>query len=157
MTTAYYDTSYLLKLQLMEVGSAEVLSHACTVDVIFCSLHGRAEFVSACHRKVRERQATLIQLQAMLAQTHADTAAGALKWLPVTESLIEHVEHIFSTAPLGTFLRAADAMHLACAAGHGFTEIYSNDRHLLAAAPLFGLVGVNRFPMIEKAQDQHLG
>lgn len=146
MRSAYYDTSYLLKLQFTEVGSPEVLAHACSLNGIFCSVHGRAEFASACHRKVREGQASLAQLQAMLAQSRADADAGAIQWLPLTESMIVHVERIFSTAPATTFLRAADAMHLACAAEHGFTAIHSNDRHLLAAAPLFGLTGVNVIP-----------
>jgi hypothetical protein len=98
---------------------------------------------TACHRKVREGQATLEQLRAMLAQTSADNAAGALQWLPVTVSLMERVESVLGSAPSNIFLRAADAIHLACAAEHGFTEGFSNDRHLLAAAPLFGLRGVN--------------
>ena len=47
------------------------------------------------------------------------------------------------SCPPTTFLRASDALHLACAAEHDFSEIYSNDRHFLAAAPLFGLKPVN--------------
>jgi predicted nucleic acid-binding protein len=112
------------------------------VEVLFCSLHGRAEFISAAHRKVREGTATLAQLRALLAQLHADTSAGALRWLPVTDAHIARVESVYLTAPASTYLRAVDALHLASAAEQGFVEIYSHDRHLLAAAPLFGLRGV---------------
>ncbi len=146
MIRAYYDVSYLMKLQCAEHGSIEVGLHARTVDVIHCCMHGRAEFVSACHRKVREGVADLGQLQAFLAQLEADTLAGGLCWLPLTESVIQRVEAVYRHAPATTYLRAADALHLACAAENQFTEIYSNDRHLLAAAPLFGLAGVNVIP-----------
>lgn len=37
------------------------------------------------------------------------------------------------------FLRAADALHLASAVAQGFEEIYTHDRHMLAAAAAFGL------------------
>ena len=59
------------------------------------------------------------------------------------DAILDRVERVFTTAPASTYLRAADALHLATAAEHGFTEIHSNDKHLLAAASLFGLQGVN--------------
>lgn len=79
----------------------------------------------------------------MMAQIHEETRRGALRWLPLSENVIKRVESFFISAPENTFLRAADALHLACAVEHGFTEIYSNDRHLLASATHFGLSGIN--------------
>jgi hypothetical protein len=61
----------------------------------------------------------------------------------LTDGVQQRLQHVFQKAPPTAFLRAADALHLACAAEHAFRDIYSNDRHLLAAAPLFGLRGVN--------------
>lgn len=146
MRAAYYDTSYLFKIQCEESGSAEVRAHAASLDVLFCSLHGRAEFVSAAHRKVREGAATLRQLKSLIAQLELDTAADALQWIPIYESHITRVEQAYLKATESVYLRAADALHLASASEQGFTEIYSNDRHLLAAAPLFGLRGINVIP-----------
>ncbi len=143
MIAAYFDTAYLLKLYREEAGSSAVRSLAATVDVLVCSLHGRAELIAATHRKIREGSASAAHLNALLAQVAADQSAGALDWLPITEAHLNRVADAFRRAPATVFLRAADALHLASAAEAGFVEIYSNDRHLLAAAPLFGLRGVD--------------
>ncbi len=143
MKAAYYDTNYFFKLQCQESGSSEVLAHAQSIDVLYCSLHGKAEFISAAHRKIREGSATQADLQILLAQLHADTSAGGLCWLPINDAVIQRVENVYRAAPANTYLRAADAIHLASAAEMGFNEIYSNDKHLLTAATLFGLTGMN--------------
>jgi len=146
MTSVYYDATYLLKLQITEAGSTEVRTHAASVYEIHTAHHGRAEFASAAFRKVREGAATLIDYQRLIFQFRADCSATTIVLLPLTDAIIDRVEAAFLTAPDTTYLRAADALHLATAADHGFTAIYSNDKHLLAAAPLFGLVGVNVIP-----------
>ena len=68
---------------------------------------------------------------------------GLIEFLPLTEGVMKRLESVLASAPATTNIRTADALHLACAAEHGFTEIYSNDRLFLAATPLFGLEGVN--------------
>jgi predicted nucleic acid-binding protein len=146
MNPAYYDTTYLLKLQISEIGTSEVRKHASTVREIHTAQHGRAEFISAAFRKVREGAASKTDLQSLLAQFRADCDSGAIVFIPLTESIIDHVESVYVNAPPTTYLRGADAIHLATAAQQGFSEVHSNDRHLLAAAPLFGLLGVNVIP-----------
>jgi predicted nucleic acid-binding protein len=146
MSRAYYDANYLFKLQCLENGSAEVRAHAATVHILCIAAHGRAEYASAAFRKVREGSATPQDYRLALAQVKADAATGNLQFLPLTDSVIDRIETVFATAPATTYLRAADALHLATAAEHGFTEIHSNDKHLLAAALLFGIAGVNVIP-----------
>lgn len=146
MSPAYYDSNYLLKLQILETGSTDVRAHAATVLEIHTAQHSRAEFASAAFRKVREGVATSTDYQRLIAQLKSDIATTTVVMLPITDAIIDRIESVFANAPTTTYLRAADALHLATAAEHGFTEIYSNDKHLLAAAPLFGLRGVNVIP-----------
>jgi len=143
MRRLYFDAAYLGKLYWREPGSAAVLALAATADQIACSLHGRAEFHSIGFRKVREGEASPSALLGVFAQFRADTDAGDIVLLPLSEPVLDRVETVFATAPAATYLRAADAMHLATAFEYGFAEIHSNDRHLLAAAALFGLRGVD--------------
>jgi len=143
MIAAYYDTAFLLKLYWSEIGSNDVRAHAADIDVIVCSLHGKAELIAAAHRKFREGSATKAQMKALLEQIETDHRAGALHWLPITDQNLQRVSRAFAKAPADSFLRAADTLHLASAAEERFLEIYSNDRHLLATAPLFGLKGTN--------------
>jgi predicted nucleic acid-binding protein len=143
MSPAYYDSNYLLKLQIAEAGSTHVRAHAATVLEIHTAQHARAEFASAAFRKVREGVATAADFQRLISQLRSDISSTTVVILPLTDSILDRIEFFFATAPATTWLRAADALHLATAAENGFTAIYSNDKHLLAAAPLFGLYGVN--------------
>lgn len=79
-------------------------------------------------------------------QFHDDCQQLLVHLLPLTEAVMARLESVLASAPATTNLRAADALHLACAAEHGFTEVHSNDRLFLAAAHLFGLKGVNVIP-----------
>jgi len=72
-----------------------------------------------------------------------DLRWGLIELLPLTTTVIDQVSNAFLHLPANVVLRAGDAIHLATAAEAGFREIYSNDRHLLAAASLFKLKGIN--------------
>jgi predicted nucleic acid-binding protein len=143
MIKAYYDANYLFKLQCVEHGTAEVRAHAATVHRLCTAIHGRAEYASAAFRKVREGAATRRDYELAILQIRADVATGNLQFLPLTDSILDRVEAAFANVPATLYLRAADALHLATAAENGFTEIFSNDRHLLAAAAVFGIKGMN--------------
>ncbi len=145
MTSLFFDATYFGKLHWREPRSAEVLACAATADELVCSMHGRAEFYSIGFRKVREGWTVPSILQAVFAQFHADIAARDIRLLPLTDAILDRIASVFATAPANTYLRASDALHLASATERGFAEIYSNDKHLLAAAPLFGLRGERAF------------
>jgi hypothetical protein len=61
--------------------------------------------------------------------------------VPVSDALMTRVAVRIAQLPRTVYVRAGDAVHL-CAAGEaGFSEVWTNDRHMLAAAGAFGLQG----------------
>lgn len=141
----YFDTSYLVRLYYDDPGFREVRELAAT-DHVACALHGQAEGIAAFHRKFREDAVPLKSYRALLAQFEADHKAGAIQWLPSGPDVLQQIREVYAGLPGSVYLRAADGMHLATAAVHGFRIVYSNDTHLLAAARHFGLKGVNLIP-----------
>ena len=141
----YFDTSYLVRLYFRDPGWEEGRELAAT-DHLVCAIHGRAEMIAAFHRKLREGAIKPIQYAALLDQAAADDAEEAIRWVPLSPPTLTKVAAVYSALPASTFLRAADALHLATAAEQGLTTIFSNDHHLLAAATHFGLSGRNVIP-----------
>ena len=138
----YFDSCYLAKLYLMESDSARVRARAEASDGLACCATGRGEVVATFHRHFREQRLTQREFRQLAAQVEADLDAGLWTALLVTSSLIEAQARRMTTLPATVFLRTADALHLTCATEAGLLEVYSSDRHLVAAAPHFGLRAV---------------
>ncbi len=138
----YCDTNYIVRLYLDEPGAYEV-RELCQRNEVASSIHAKAEIPSALHRSWREGRTRSDGFAELIAQFQTDMVSGGVHWLRLSDSLLDSMVVRFASLPQSTSLRAADALHLACAAQHGFTEVYSNDRHFLSAAPLFGLRGIN--------------
>jgi predicted nucleic acid-binding protein len=138
----YFDTSYIVRLHSRDAGWEAVRKLART-DNIACCIHGHAEAVAAFHRKLRENVITQKEFATVIAEFERDSDAGAFVWLPFSPAVVARAAKAFKVLPASIYLRAADALHLACAVENGFKEIFSNDTRLLDAASNFGLKGTN--------------
>ena len=139
----YFDSAYIARCYLPEPGHAEVTALATRSSRITCAEIARIEVASVFHRKLREGSITAPVHRELCEQFAEDIAAGTWIFLPVTEALLTRAQTTYQTLPSSFFLRSADCLHLCAAVEAGFKDIYSNDRHLLAAAPHVGLRPVN--------------
>lgn len=140
----YFDAAYIVRLYVDDPGAEAVRSLVQSASIIPASLiHGRAEVIAAIHRGLREKRLNQLEMSELIEQFTDDCDAGLFTWLPLTGTIIARVTAMYRDAPATLFLRAGDALHVACALERGYPEIYSNDKRLLEAARHFGLRGLN--------------
>jgi predicted nucleic acid-binding protein len=138
----YFDVSYIVRLYFEDPGWEKVRALAAQAPIT-CSIHGQVETVAALHRKLRESALNASEYRHVLKQFAVDCGENAYRWAPMSPDIVARAKAMFESLPRTVFLRASDALHLACAAESRFREIYSNDAHLLAAAHHFGLKGID--------------
>lgn len=137
----YLDTAYIMKCYVNEPDANQVRHLAKRASGLYSSAWCIAEVGCTFHRHVRERTLTAEQAAELRDVFLADLRQGVWVVFPVTEQLLFQVESATATMPPALHLRAGDALHLVTARQAGFSEIWSNDRHLLAAAPHLGMIG----------------
>lgn len=137
----YCDTAYIAKCYLNEQGSDEVRALVRDAGRAACCGFGRLELAATIHRNLREGKITPSQSRIIFAQIDLDESHHIWTWLPLSPDLLGQATSRFRSMKPTTYLRAADALHLTCASGNGFSEIFSNDRHLLKAAAAFKIKG----------------
>jgi predicted nucleic acid-binding protein len=137
----YFDTAYLGKCYWNEPGGKAVRDLARSADGICSSAICIAEMASLAHRKIRENNVSPADAMLRRDLFLADLKTGAVTTFPVTERILRRVEAATRSLPPSCYLRSLDAVHLVTAADSGFVEVWTNDRHMLAAAPHFGIAG----------------
>jgi len=137
----YFDTAYLAKCYWNETDGRSVRELAQRADGLYSSAICIAEMACVAHRKVREGPVTSADAAIRQDLFLDDVNNGVITALPVTERLLRRVEATARALPPACYLRTSDALHLVTAADSGFVEVWTNDRHMLAAALHFGLAG----------------
>jgi uncharacterized protein len=137
----YLDTAYIAKYYLNEPESAAVRDLIRSADVLYSSVWALPEVHCLFHRHMREGAITARAARDLsrLFLNHVDE--GLWNLLPAGEPLLRRAAVIVSSSPARVFLRTADVVHLTTAKELGEGDVWTNDRHMLAAASHFGLTG----------------
>jgi predicted nucleic acid-binding protein len=136
---SYFDSAFIAKFYLDEPESESVRRLAESLGQVRCAQIGHIEVAAVFHRKFREGAFDAGAFREVMAQFDDDCGQGLWTWLPLTSALVQRAAVAFTHLPRPVFLRAADALHLTCAQEHGLRAIYTNDRHMAAAARHFRL------------------
>jgi predicted nucleic acid-binding protein len=137
----YVDTAYLVKYYVNEVDSPRVRSLLFTGHSLTSSSWAMNEVTCVFQRDVREGILSANQAHVLHDEFLMHVETGVWRMIPVTDRLVRRCSMQVRGLSAGVYVRAGDAIHLTTAGDEGETEIWTNDRHLLAAASYFGLTG----------------
>jgi predicted nucleic acid-binding protein len=137
----YLDSAYIAKYYVNEPDAAFVRKLIRAATRVCSSAWALIEVTCVFHRHVREGSLTPAQGRELsdLFRGHVENDLWNLA--PITDTLLRSSATLIRGLPKGVPLRAGDAIHLATALNVGEPEIWTNDRHLLAAAHHFGIAG----------------
>jgi predicted nucleic acid-binding protein len=137
----YLDSAYIAKYYVNESDSGVVRTAIAGADSLESSAWALAEVHCVFHRHMREGSLSAAQCKRLSEAFLGHIRSGIWTLTPVSEALLLRTAAKMRLAPAEVFLRTGDAVHLTTASEIGAEEIWTSDRHLLAAAPYFGLVG----------------
>jgi hypothetical protein len=100
-----------------------------------------AEFHSVIHRRLREGALSPSDARELSSSFSEHVKDGLWNLIQVSEALLRRTSNLIVSAPQDLFIRTADAVHLVTANEVGEREVWTHDRHMLAAAAYFGLTG----------------
>ena len=137
----YFDTAYIAKFYCNEPHSIQVRELVRKAALIRSSFWAVAELHSVVHRRVREGVMSRDEGRNVAQRFYDHVEEGLWDLISVNDALLRRTSALILSAPRDLFLRTADAVHLTTAQESGESEVWTNDRHVLAAAPYFGLQG----------------
>jgi len=141
LTGTYFDSAYLVKCYVTDPDSHKVRKLVARAGTAHSSALCLAEVACALHRLLREKSITAKQAAELRWTFRSHVEQGIIALIPISDGILSSVQAFVAAMPTDLYLRAGDALHLASAQSAGFSEIWSNDRHMLLAAAHFGLAG----------------
>jgi predicted nucleic acid-binding protein len=139
--SVYFDTAYVAKCYLNEADSGRVRALVRRVGGAVSASLCLPELAAVllCHE--REKRIDRRHSMKLRNDFARDVEAGVFTLLSISDGFLDRVAARVAGLPAHVHVRAADAIHLCAASEGGFAEVWTNDRHMLAAAPAFGLLG----------------
>ncbi len=137
----YLDSAYVAKYYVNERDATAVRKLIRRASHICSSYLAVVEVTCVFHRHVREGSLTPKQGHELTDLFRSHVEADIWNLISASDALLRRTATLIRGVSPNLPLRAGDAIHLATALDAGETEIWTNDRHLLAAAASVSLVG----------------